>query len=76
LKCRIINIDIKNFFFIFSPYAENFSIKKQFIKKLLKAFFICQSFLLTPADCTTRVFDGFKIIFLIKENQNLADKTV
>jgi len=54
-------------FFRLSPYAENFSIKKQFIKKLLKAFFICQSFLLTPADGTIRFFDGFKIIFSIKE---------
>ena len=34
------------------------------------------NFLLTPADGIIRFFDEFKIILTIKENQNLADKTI
>jgi hypothetical protein len=34
------------------------------------------NFLLTLADGIFRVFGEFKIIFLIKENQNLDDMTI
>jgi hypothetical protein len=34
------------------------------------------NFLLTLADGIFRVFGEFKIILSIKENQNLADKTI
>ena len=37
---------------------------------------IAMNFLLTLADGIFRVFSEFKIIFLIKENQNLDDMTI
>ena len=45
-------------------------------KILKKGCFIFQSFLLAPVDGAIRFFNEFKTIFLVKENQNLDDKTV